>query len=121
MEPEPHAVEVSVEDLVGVLAYLVSASRTQLDEAAEYAPMRMITAAQRLADALPEDVPEPVRDLVAAIEGVPPTATPSVDPEAYTAIVDGLCGQVAACLLALEPPAASSSSAGAVPDPPSGR
>jgi hypothetical protein len=93
---------VSVDDVVEVLAYLVSASRTQLDEAAEYAPMRMLTAAQRLADALPDDAPPPVLDLAAALRDVPPTATPSTDAEAYEALVDGLCAAVAECLLALE-------------------
>ena len=32
-------------DGVELLAYLVTAARTQLDEAAEYAPMRLLTAA----------------------------------------------------------------------------
>ncbi len=93
---------VSVEAVVEVLAYLVTATRTQLDEAAEYAPMRMLTAAQRLADALPDDAPPPVRSLASALRDVPPTATPSADPAAYTAIVDGLCATLADCLLALE-------------------
>lgn len=37
-----------------VLAYLVTAARTQVDEAAEYGPMRLLTAAQRIAEHLPE-------------------------------------------------------------------
>ena len=36
-------------EAVELLAYLVTAARTQLDEAAEYAPMRLLTAAARLA------------------------------------------------------------------------
>jgi hypothetical protein len=35
-----------------LLSYLVCAARTQVDEAAEYAPMRLLTAAQRLGAAL---------------------------------------------------------------------
>ena len=101
-EAQPNG--VSVEAAVEVLAYLVSASRPQLDEAAEYAPMRMLTAATRLAEALPADAPQPVRDLVDAIRSVPPTATPSDDRAAYTAMVDGLCAALADCLLALDPP-----------------
>ena len=85
--------------VVEVLAYLVSAARTQLDEAAEYAPMRMLTAASRLAEALPDDAPRPVRELADAILAVPSTATPSTDPVAYTALVDGLCAALADCLL----------------------
>lgn len=95
---------VSVEAVVEVLAYLVSATRTQLDEAAEYAPMRMLTAAQRLAETLPDHAPPAVLELVAALRGVPPTATPSADPAAYTAIVDGICATLADCLLSLDPP-----------------
>jgi hypothetical protein len=95
---------VSVGAVVEVLAYLVSATRTQLDEAAEYAPMRMLTAAQRLAAALPVDAPPAVHAFATALRDVPPTATPSADPEAYKAIIDGLCAALADCLLSLEEP-----------------
>jgi Family of unknown function (DUF6092) len=37
-------------DEVELLAYLVTAARTQVDEAAEYAPMRLLAAAGRLAE-----------------------------------------------------------------------
>ena len=37
-------------DAVELLVYLVTAARTQVDEAAEYAPMRLLTAAGRLAE-----------------------------------------------------------------------
>ena len=100
---------VSTAAAVEVLAYLVSAARTQLDEAAEYAPMRLLTAAQRLADALPPGSAGPVGDLVAALESIPPTATPSADRDAYVAMVDDLCAVVADTLLELDPPS---------PDPP---
>lgn len=95
---------VSTEAATEVLAYLVSAARTQLDEAAEYAPMRLLTAAQRLAAALPEEAPGPVRDLVAALGAIPPTATPTADRTAYIALVDDLCTVLADCLLAQDPP-----------------
>jgi len=107
MEAGPQG--VSVDAVIEVLAYLISAARTQLDEAAEYAPMRMLTAASRLADALPDDAPRPVRELADAILGVPPTATPSTDPEAYTAMVDRLCAALTDCLLALDPGTTTSS------------
>jgi len=100
---------VSMDAVVEVLAYLVSAARTQLDEAAEYAPMRLLTAASRLAEALPDDAPRPVRELADAILEVPSTATPSTDPAAYTAMVDGLCATLADCLLALDPGTTTSS------------
>lgn len=91
----------AVDPLVDVLAYLITAARTQLDEAAEYAPMRILTAAQRLGDALRPAASEPLRRLIASLDAVPPTATPRSDREAYTSMVDGLCAELADCLLAL--------------------
>ncbi|MDO8209576.1 DUF6092 family protein [Conexibacter sp. CPCC 206217] len=87
---------------VEVLAYLVTAARTQLDEAAEYAPMRLLTAARRLADGLDARASAPLRELVAAIDAMPVVATPSADRDAYVARVDELCVALADCLLALE-------------------
>jgi hypothetical protein len=93
---------ISFSAAVEVLAYLVSAARTQLDEAAEYAPMRLLTAAQRIAAALPDDAAGPVHDLVVALDTIPPTATPGADRDAYVTMVDGLCSVLADCLLALD-------------------
>ena len=108
--PGPDRVDgVSTAAAVEVLAYLVSAARTQLDEAAEYAPMRLLTAAQRLAAALPTDASASVRDLVAALESVPPTATPTADRAAYLAMVDELCTVLADCLAGLDLPATDAS------------
>jgi hypothetical protein len=90
-----------VDPLVEVLAYLITAARTQLDEAAEYAPMRILTAAQRLGDALRPDAPDALRRLISALDAVPPTATPRTDRAAYTSMVDGLCAELADCLIAL--------------------
>jgi len=87
---------------VEALAFLVTAARTQLDEAAEYAPMRLMTAARRLADPLGRVGSEPVRALAAAIAALPATATPTADRDAYVALIDGLCVAVADCLLALD-------------------
>ena len=71
--------------------------------------MRLLTAAQRLAAALPTDSSGPVRDLVAALGAVPSTATPSADRDAYVAMVDGLCTVLADCLLDLDPPSSDPS------------
>jgi hypothetical protein len=87
---------------VEVLAYLITAARTQLDEAAEYAPLRLLTAAQRLAGHLAPDASPPVRRVIAALDSMPPTATPR-DRDAYTAKVDEICVVLAECLLALDP------------------
>jgi nitroreductase len=92
--PEAAAVEV--------LAYLITAARTQLDEAAEYAPLRLLTAAQRLAAHLAPHASTPVRPLIAALDSMPPTATPR-DRDAYTAKLDEICLVLADCLLRLDP------------------
>ena len=103
MELDERAGGVSTEAALEVLAYLITAARTQLDEAAEYAPMRLLTAAQRLADAMRSSASPPVQQLIAAVDALPPTATPSTDREAYVALVDGLCAALADCLLAVDP------------------
>jgi hypothetical protein len=92
-----------------VVAYLVTAARIQVDEAAEYAPMRLITAAQRLAELLARDAPgtpaapgspaSATDVLVAELRSVEPTATPTRDRDRYTARLDRLCELVADALL----------------------
>lgn len=99
--PQSGIGEQAVPAVIEVLAYLVTSARTQLDESPEYAPMRMLTAARRLGDALRSDAPPPLLDLIAALDAVPETATPRRDPAAYTQMVDGLCRDLADCLLAL--------------------
>ena len=107
MEPDEQAGGVSTDAALEVLAYLITAARTQLDEAAEYAPMRLLTAAQRLAAGMRPGAPAAVQELIARIGALPPTATPSTDHEAYVAMVDGLCAALADCLLAVDPRPAS--------------
>jgi hypothetical protein len=87
---------------VEVLAYLVSAARTQIDEAAEYGPLRLLTAAQRLGEHMTADPSPPVRDLLMALRTMAPTSTPTADRVGYTRQVDALCVAVADCLLALD-------------------
>lgn len=105
----------AVDPLVEVLAYLITAARTQLDEAAEYAPMRILTAAQRLGDAMRPDAPEALQRLISALDAVPATATPRADPAAYTSMVDELCAELADCLLALTPAQPGAGDGGPVP------
>jgi hypothetical protein len=99
--PHPVAEDPTGEPLVEVLAYLITSARTQLDEAAEYAPMRILTAAQKLGDAMREEAQQPLAELISALDAIPPTATPRADRTAYIAMVDGLCASLADCLLAL--------------------
>ena len=43
---------LSEDEALELLAFLVTAARTQVDEAPEYAPLRLLTAAQRLSAAI---------------------------------------------------------------------
>jgi Family of unknown function (DUF6092) len=86
---------------VEVLAYLITAARTQIDEAAEYAPMRLITAAQKLGSHMAAGASGPVRDLLGVLETFAPTGTPRTDRAAYVARLDTLCVALADCLLML--------------------
>jgi hypothetical protein len=89
-------------DAVEVLAYLITAARTQLDEAAEYGPMRLLTAAQRLGERMTPRASAPVQELLAFLRTLNPTATLTADRVAYTARLDALCTVLAKCLLALD-------------------
>ncbi len=89
------------EAAVELLAYLITAARTQLDEAAEYAPLRLLGAARKLSEHMAAKASPPVRGLLSSLESLPATATPSEDPEAYAARLDLICVAVAECLLGL--------------------
>ncbi|MHA6794860.1 DUF6092 family protein [Pseudonocardia bannensis] len=79
-----------------LLAYLVTAARTQVDEAAEYGPMRLLTAAGRLAAMIRPRASEGLQDVLAGPLGsVPPTAVPRTGREAYVARLDGICRELA--------------------------
>lgn len=95
---------VSEAAAIEVLAYLITAARTQMDEAAEYAPMRLITAAQKLGRHMVPKATGPVQELLRALDTFAPTATPRADRDEYLAKLDGLCVVLAECLLALTAP-----------------
>jgi Family of unknown function (DUF6092) len=61
--PPAHLV-LTEDEAVELLAYLVTAARTQLDEAAEYGPLRLLTAARRLGEMIAPRSSQPLRDLV---------------------------------------------------------
>jgi hypothetical protein len=80
------------DEALELLAYLVTAARTQLDEAAEYGPMRLLTAAERLATFMAPRVSPATRALLEGpIQQVPQTATLSIDPDGYAAALDAVC------------------------------
>ena len=65
-ETEGECVRVLDEgDAIELLVYLVTAARTQVDEAAEYAPMRLLTAAGRLAEMVEPNASARLRPLCA--------------------------------------------------------
>ena len=83
-------------DAVELLAYLVTAARTQVDEAAEYAPMRLLTAAGRLAEFIEPNASARVRPLLRDIRrGFSETAVQAGDPAGYIERLDALCRAVA--------------------------
>ena len=88
------------DEALEVLAYLVTAARTQVDEAAEYGPLRLITAAGQLADLV---APRASASTQAFLDGplrtLPGTATMSNDPE-YAAKLDAVCAALADHLVA---------------------
>ncbi|HXJ82634.1 MAG TPA: DUF6092 family protein [Candidatus Methylomirabilis sp.] len=84
-----------------LLAFLVTAARTQLDEAAEYGPLRLLTAATRLADAIGPRVSPETRALLAGpLRQIPETAVRTSDPTGYAAKLDGVCRAIAQHLVA---------------------
>jgi hypothetical protein len=88
------------DEALEVLAYLVTAARTQVDEAAEYGPLRLITAGGRLADFVaPRASPSTRALLEGPLRQMPGTATKSNDPE-YAAELDAVCAALAQHLVA---------------------
>ena len=87
-------------DGVELLAYLVTAARTQLDEAAEYAPMRLLTAASRLAEMAEPNASARLRPLLHDIrQAHSETAVQAGDPAGYVDRLDTLCQTVAEYLV----------------------
>ena len=75
---------------------LVTAARTQLDESAEYAPLRMLAAAGRLAGFIAERAtPETRAFLAGPLQHMPDAAFRTADPARYAADLDLVCRAVA--------------------------
>ena len=83
------------DEALEILAFLVTAARTQLDEAAEYGPLRLLTAAGRLAAFIDERASPGTRALLAGpLKELPEAALRSVDPTKYAAQLDAVCRAV---------------------------
>ena len=89
------AMVLTEDEALELLAFLVTAARTQLEEAAEYAPLRMLTAAGRLADFIAERASPGTRGLLAGpLKELPDAALRSVDPTKYASQLDVVCRAV---------------------------
>jgi hypothetical protein len=89
------------EEALELFAYLVTAARTQVDEAAEYGPMRLLTAASRLADRIgPRSSGATAAFLADPAHRMPELAVPRDARDAYVARLDALCRALAAHLTA---------------------
>jgi Family of unknown function (DUF6092) len=79
-----------------LLAFLVTAARTQVDEPPEYGPLRLISAATRLADLVADRVSPATQALLAGpLRQMAEGAVRVADPAGYTARLDELCRAVA--------------------------
>ncbi len=91
----PSAMVLTEDEALELLAFLITAARTQLDEAAEYGPLRMLTAAGRLADFIAERASPGTRGLLAGpLKELPDAALRFVDPTKYAAQLDVVCRAV---------------------------
>ena len=92
---------MSEDEALELLSFLVTAARTQLDEAREYGPLRLLTAAQRLAENIAPRVSPATRALLdGPVESLSPTAAMRGDRAQYVASLDALCAAVGRHLVA---------------------
>ena len=102
MTTETGELVLTKESALEVLAFLVTAARTQTEEAAEYGPMRLLMGARLLAERMSEGVgdDDTLRGLVTQVAALEPVRTPTRDRVAYLATLDALCLRVADALMA---------------------
>ena len=87
---------LSEDEALELVSFLVTAARTQADEAAEYGALRLLTAAGRLADLIAERVsPETRTFLTGPLKQIPDLAVRTADPAGYASALDVVCRAVA--------------------------
>jgi len=92
----PTAWVLDEDDALDLLAYLITAARTQVDEAAEYGPMRLLIAAHRLGEAIAPRCSEGTQRLVSGpVQQMPLLGVPRDDRDGFVARLDDLCRAVA--------------------------
>ncbi len=88
------------DEAVELLALLITSARIQMDEPAQYGPLRLLTATERLSGMMLERASDKSRDFLQEnLERIPVMHMNMSDIEAYTASLDERCRAVAACLL----------------------
>ena len=89
------AMVLSEDEALELITFLVTAARTQVDEAAEYGSLRLLTASGRLADIIVDRVsPETRALLTGPLKQVPDLAVRTADPAGYVAALDAVCRAV---------------------------
>ena len=97
----PTMMVLTEDEALELLAFLVTAARTQLDEAAEYGPLRLLMAAMRLAEFIGARASPETRALLEGPLGqIPALAVKTADPAGYAATLDAVCAAVAQHLVA---------------------
>jgi len=87
------------DEALELLAFLVTAARTQVDEAPEYGPMRLMMAAARLVETLQSRATVSTRTFLTSVaDRMPGLATPMSDAQDYGQRLDALCAALAAYL-----------------------
>ncbi len=87
-------------EAVELLALLITSARIQMDEPAQYGPLRLLTATERLSGMIVERASAESRDFLREnIERIPDMHMAMSDVEAYTESLDERCRAVADCLL----------------------
>ena len=86
------AMVLNEDEALELVAFLVTAARTQVDEAQEYGSFRLLTAARKLADAIVDRVsPETRAFLTGALRRMPDLAVRTADPIGYVSALDDVC------------------------------
>lgn len=87
-------------EAVELLALLITSARIQMEEPANYGPLRLLTATERLSGMMLEHASEKSREFLQEnVDRIPEMHMRMSDVESYSAALDERCRAVAACLL----------------------
>ena len=83
-----------------LIALLISSARLLITEPASYGPLRLLTATERLAAMIIDDVSPPTRQLLQlCIDRIPTSHTLTNNIPLYSAAMDELCEALGQCLV----------------------